>query len=293
MTPPTPEELANIASDWEKSRPNIAPPKPINASLLADAAPKKPKAPPNKQKKKESLLQENHLQSPALSEYGILAQKGSDTLIKLATHLETTGEFQRALLAWERVLDTTTPSEDTRKKAITSIKRLKSSLPPWNIDPNADIKLILRAGATLKNHKTLTAALTSAADFINQASGHVLQIDVKASFGRSSGIKTPRIPIAIWFSRPGDPPAETTPISFMADPKQTDLFTAQIEAAIYALVRAQLTQKTNFTPLPEYPQTEKPEDVLQYYITRLMWREFANSLKEEARETEEASSNPN
>jgi hypothetical protein len=65
----------------------------------------------------------------------------------------------------------------------------------------------------------------------------------------------------------------------MADPKQEKMLAAQIEAGIYALVRAHLSTSTSFTPLPEYPSGAKPNELLRRQITRLMWREFAISMK--------------
>ncbi len=279
MTPPTPEELVKISKDWEKSRPNIPPPKPIDSALLAD----KTITPPSKkplQNKVKTLPTGNLKHSPALTEYGTLGNRGALAMIQLATQLETMGELQRALLAWERVIDTTKPSVSERKQAIAAIKRLRATLPPWNPDPTCDIAVTLHAGATMKDKDYLRNALTEAADLVSKASGNVIRVSTKASFGKSRGIKTPRIPIAIWFSRPKETPGETPPISFMADPSQKDMLVSQIEAGIYALLRAHLTEATSFTPLPEYPAGVNPKDLLSYHVTRLMWREFVNSMKE-------------
>ena len=283
VSPPTPKDLIQVTEEWEKSRPNIPPPKPINASLLADASSQTPLQPSTPvEPKVENLPTGNLLHSPALSEYGTMGDKGADPMIRLATLLETKGEYQRALLAWERVIDTTNPSDEERSLAVSAIKRLKPNLPPWNPDPSAELKVILRAGATLKDKEILIQALEKAAATINEASGFVLHVDTKASIGKARGTRTPRIPVAIWFSRPidgQDTPAETPPISFMADPKQEKALVAQIEAGIYALVRAHLTSSTSFSPLPEYPTGAKPKELLNLHITRLMWREFVTSMK--------------
>ncbi|BDS05737.1 hypothetical protein NT6N_07770 [Oceaniferula spumae] len=285
MKPPTPERLVEISEEWENSRPNIAPPKPINAALLADPTPIVPKSPEGPQDKKDEILPTGDLNlSPALSEYGTHGDQGAEAMIKLATFLETRAEFQRALLAWERVIDTTNPNEDQRKQAITAIQRLRDAMPPWNPDPTADITLTLHAGATLQDKKMLEDALQTVATLISQASGNVIKVETKASIGKSRGIKTPRIPIAIWFSRPSSTAegttAETPPISFMADPKQPEVLANQIEAGVYALLRTHLAAETSFSPLPEYPSGVQPEELIKYYITRLMWREFVRSMKE-------------
>ncbi|MCP5536706.1 MAG: hypothetical protein H7A51_10830 [Akkermansiaceae bacterium] len=284
-TPPTPQDLVEISRQWEESRPNIPPPKPINAGLLEDrddTIPQTPVTPARPQP--EKLPTGNLLHAPALSEYGTLGNKGGEAMVALATHLETKGELQRALLAWERVIDTSGPTDDERQLAVTAIKRLKSSLPPWNPDPAADLSLTLHAGATLRDKKALEDAMSTVADLISEASGNVVQVTTKTSIGNSRGLKTPRIPIAIWFSRPGTTDsgarAETPPISFMADPSEKEMLASQIEAGVYALLRAHMASETSFSPLPEYPAGVKPDDLLKHHITRLMWREFVKSMKE-------------
>lgn len=280
-TPPTPEELIETAQKWEQGRPHIPPPKPINATLTADPSTSRPLAPTTPVRAKPEVLPTgNLLHAPALSEYGNWGSKGGPAMVALATLLETKGELQRARLAWERVIDTANPDESDRILAVTAIKRLSATLPPWNPDPSGDIRLTLHAGATLEDKGALEDALKTVAQLISEASGNVVRVDTMASIGKTRGAKTPRIPIAIWFSRPGDTPAETPPISFMADPSQKDMLTSQIEAGVYALLRAHLASETNFSPLPEYPAGVKPDDLIRYHITRLMWREFVNSMKE-------------
>ena len=62
--------------------------------------------------------------------------------------------------------------------------------------------------------------------------------------------------------------------------EEDTMLVSQIEAGVYALLRAHLASETNFSPLPEYPAGVKPDDLIRYHITRLMWREFVNSMKE-------------
>lgn len=283
-TPPTPEELAEVATEWNQSRPNIPPPKPVNPALLADASPDTPLTPgPSDAAGVEHLPAGNLLHSPALSEYGTFGDKGADAMIRLATLLETKGELQRALLAWERVIDTSNAGDEEHALAAKAIRRLKPGISPWNPDPGAELHITLRAGATLKEKDVLIEALEKVADTISEASGFILRVETKASIGKARGTRTPRIPVAIWFSRSiggKDTPAETPPISFMADPQQKEMLVAQIEAGVYALVRAHLASSTSFSQLPEYPGGAKPSELLQLHITRLMWREFATSMKE-------------
>ncbi|MBK1829547.1 hypothetical protein JIN77_02320 [Verrucomicrobiaceae bacterium R5-34] len=282
--PPTPERLAEVAIEWEKSRPNTPPPKPINAALLADPTPIKPKSSATAKQEEEIIPAGDLNLAPSLSEYGTYGDKGAAAMIHLATQLETKAQFQRALLAWERVIDTSNPDEKERLQAVRAIQRIRGSLPPWNPDPSADISLTLHAGATIQDKAVLENALKMAAALIDNASGNVVKVDTQATIGKGSGIKTPRIPIAIWFTRPSSTSegatAETPPISFMADPKQPEFLASQVAAGVYALIRNHLSTETSFSPLPEYPAGVQPDDLLQFYVTRLMWREFVKSMKE-------------
>ncbi|MGB0774285.1 MAG: hypothetical protein ACPG32_05490 [Akkermansiaceae bacterium] len=284
-TPPTPAELAEVAEEWKASSPNIPPPKPIDPALFAGSEIVTPQNPATAPKQADKLLPVGDLDaSPALSAYGTMGEEGVDAMIKLATHLETKGHFIHALLAWERVIDSTDPDEEQRALAVNAVKRLRFSLPPWNPDPGATIELTLHAGAAIKDKAALEDALQKTADVISEASGYVIHVTVKASIGKPSKIKTPNVPIAIWFSRPGKeagaPSAATPPISFMTDPKQTTMLASQIQAGAYAMLRTHLASNTSFTPLPEFPPRVTPEALLKYHVTRLMWREFVKSLKE-------------
>jgi len=278
--PPTPKQLVEISKDWEQDKPHIPASPPVNKAPPADnKKPTSPSSAASSPLKPVKLPPLNLDHSPALSEYGTLGDKGGVIIIALATHLETIGEYQRALLAWERVIDTANPTEEERQQAATAIKRLKNELPPWNPDPTNDIPITLHAGAALKEEKNLEQALQSTADQISQTSGNILAVTTKTSIGKSHDPSTSSIPMAIWFSV-HEARAETPPVSSMIDPSQEHLLADQISADAYSLVRTHLTRETNFSPLPELPANANPNDWLKYHVTRLMWREFANSLKE-------------
>lgn len=159
-TPPTPKELVEVAKDWEKDRPGIP---------LSQAAENPSPAteqngvstPPAAQSPGITAILPhlNLQQSPALSEFGTLGDMGAALLVELASHLETQGQSERALLAWERVIDTADPTPDERQQAIAAIKRLKESVPPWNPDPANDIALTIHAGAALQDTRVLQQAL--------------------------------------------------------------------------------------------------------------------------------------
>ena len=288
-TPPTTAQKTELSTQWtqQNSRPTAN--TPLSTDLKnsqAKKAVKQPATPPEKltPTPKLKLLPMGDLeQAPHLSEYGTLADQGTQSMIQLAIALENKGAKERARLAWERVLDTTEPTAEEVIQAGKAIAQLSPDLPPWNPDPTSDITITLHAGSTIKDKKNLGHALETTARIISEASGHILNVQTKVSIGKGATPKTPRVPIAIWFSRAsktsGGTDAETPPLSFMADPSEEEMLTSQCQAGVYALLRSHLAEETNYSSLPEYPAGVKPDELLQYHVTRLMWREFVNSLK--------------
>jgi hypothetical protein len=282
---PTPEDYVQISEQWEQSKPHISP---INSAETQRA-----------EAKAESTgkLVAGHLKKntdqypsidfklvPALSEHGILQDKGSAYLCRFAAHLESEGRTQHALLAWERVIDTTIPDDQQRERAITSIKRLKTSLPLWSATHHGDIALTIHAGASVNDAKPLKAALETTAESINRASGGLIHAETKLSLGQAPSNEAASLPMALWLSRPAGTAdgnrAETIPVSFMADPNDEHALVKELQASVYEIVRKNLAKETGFTKLPERPLGTKATDLIQFNITRLMWREFVNSMKE-------------
>ena len=89
--------------------------------------------------------------------YGERSPQGAAHLIELATALEEASEPRRALLAWERVMDLTKPDETQAATAISSIKRLRPTLPDWNPKPETAIAITLHASTGKKLAKSLHA----------------------------------------------------------------------------------------------------------------------------------------
>ena len=285
---PTPEELVEISENWEEGRPhathkqNGARPAPHHPLESDTGKPDHTEATPS-----PPLPVPDFALQPSLGEFGTLSNQDAALLARLANHLESSSHTQHALLAWERIIDTSNPTMQQRLDTAKAIKRLKTVLPPWNSDPANEISIILHAGANLQETDDLEKALENSAELISQASGNILHVRKKTSFGKIRNPKTTVTPVAIWFSRPGEsdqePMVETIPISFMVNSMEPELFAEQTAAGVYSLLRSHLNEKTGFTPLPEIsqlPEDTTPNELLTQHITRLMWREFANSISE-------------
>lgn len=297
---PTPEEFVQIAKQWEDSKPHITPLKKSKRQLAETGEDDSDQALNHGLSKKPDQFPEIDFDSsPLLSEHGVLQDKGAGYLSRFARHLESIGQAKHALLAWERVIDTTYPDKNERKQALSAIKRLKSSQPPWNPDPSSGIQLTLQAGASVNDAQVLKRALEITAQNMSTASGGVVQVSVKLSLGKSSNEQAAVVPIALWISRPapatGTTQAETSPVSFMAGASDESILISEIQMGAYNIIRKQLAKETSFSQLAEQPENihaenaseENPNkkittagELIECYITRLMWREFANSMKE-------------
>ena len=298
--PPTPEEFVQIAKQWEDGKPHITPLKKSKRQLAKTSADNSDQTLNHGLRKKPDQFPEIDFdRSPLLSEHGVLQDKGAGYLSRFAGHLESMGQAKHALLAWERVIDTTSPDKDERKQALSAIKRLKSSQPPWNPDPSSGIQLTLQAGASVNDAQVLKRALEITAQNMSAASGGVVQVSVKLSLGKSSNDQAADVPIALWLSRPASATrttqAETSPVSFMADASDESILISEIQMGAYNIIRKQLAKETSFSQLAEQPENIHAEnaneeytnkenttadELIECYITRLMWREFANSMKE-------------
>lgn len=278
--PPTPEQYIQITEEWEKSKPRIAP---VDAAAAGASANDHADGAPTSQIDEDSLPLIDFSRPPSLSEFGILENKGAGHLILLARHLESAGHSGFALLAWERVMDMAHPSPEEHHLALDAIKKLKSDIPPWHSDPADGIALQLRAGASIKDANHLETALKKVAKDMSASSGHVIMVETHLSLGEKPRGSKSSVPVAIWLSRTArgndSAIAETAPVSFMADTGNGGDLTAEIQAGVYDIVRSQLSKATSFSKLPERTEDMNPDDLISCRITRLMWREFANSLK--------------
>lgn len=279
--PPTPEQYIQITEQWNQSKPRIAPSE-AAVALPPDTSTENTPDTSTAPKDEASFSSLDLDGQPSLSEFGTLEGKGAGHLVLLARHLESGGQAEFALLAWERVLDMADPSAGQAQLALEAIRELKGKIAPWNPDPGDGIALQLRAGASMKKGDHLEKALQAVAKKMGRASGNVIHVEAHLSLAESSQNQGSVAPVAIWISRKtsgnNSPIAETDLVSFTADMSNATSLTREIQAGVYDLIRAHLVKVTSFSQLPERTEASDPEDLITHHITRLMWREFANSL---------------
>ena len=193
---------------------------------------------------------------PTLQSYGELSSRGAVHLIALAGGLEKKGEFQRALLAWERVVDLT-PAE-------------------WNAQPEAKIAITLHAGTGRKLAATLTPILVDVARDLEAASSGILKVAATVTPGKTSTPVKGPTPVALWLAGPDKKSASTETLSFTVTEPET--LRQDILKTVFQLIRSHLGRATKYIPPAALADGENPQGALNFRVTRLCWSEFAGAL---------------
>lgn len=280
MTPPSAAELVEIRQKIESSLPQVDQPENAISAPPVEKAPEPPPPPVEPPKPKIDLG--DITTPPVLHNYGEITPLGSAHLIELAAALEEKGEFQRALLAWERVIDLTKPDATQAATAISAIKRLRPTLPDWNTKPETAIALELHAGTGKTMAKTLTPILEGIARDLETASAGIVKVKAMVTAGKNTPAKSP-IPVALWLSGPGKKPVSTEVLSFTLE--NPDALRQEVLKTVFLLVRSHLSRSTAYTPPAALAAGEDPQSALHFRITRLCWSEFAAALNPPQKKT--------
>lgn len=216
--------------------------------------------------------------SPGLDCYVLMAERGAAIMIDLATQLEIKGETQRALLAWERVLDSTeadAAQQDTARKAVL---RLRAQVPLWNVDPIATRHLCLTVSCDRERAKVIEPLLQEMVASVSDISSGLVECKLELQAGAKPDPAKPRQPIALWFrgTSADAPVSKTLILPTLPDglPEQKNLLLLQI----YKLIRDGVSQQTNFRPLIEPTGGADAESLLRGAITRRVWSQWAESM---------------
>jgi hypothetical protein len=270
-TPPPAAELEQIRQRVQSTLPKVELKKSMPPAAIAEKPASPPAAPP------KPIVDLGDLKAaPSLSEYTKNSVGGSDSAIELATQLEAKGEFKRALLAWERVIDLTKPDERQAGVAIASIQRLRPTLPLWNEKPKLARPITLHASAGKKMAKSLLPVLEGVARDLERASSGVIKVKVNVSAGRTNSPAQHATPVAIWFTGADTQSPSTTVRSFTVD--SADALRPAILKNVFLITRSHLSRWTTFTAPADLNDAENPLDALSYRLTRLCWSEFATAL---------------
>lgn len=272
MTPPTEARLEFVRVRTESSFPR-ADQTDDAISVPVVETPEPPPAPPEPPKPMVDFG--NLSEPPVLALYAERSAQGAGALIELAQALEEKGEFQRALLAWERVVDLGKGDEGQTATALSSIKRLRPTLPDWNPKPETAIEIRLLAGTGKTKAKTLAPILEEVAKDLTRASAGILKVTPVVTAGKDMPGKTPS-PIALSLAGKEKKTGTTETLSFTNE--KPEALKEEVLRTAFQLVRAYLAKGTSYTPPAELAGGDPPLEALNFRVTRLCWSEFATSL---------------
>jgi hypothetical protein len=228
-----------------------------------------------------------------LDAYREHAGKGAKALIDLAVHLEEQSGNARALLAWERVLDSCKPDDSQRAAALAGIQRLRPAVAPWSVDPLAK-PLVLEASLNQAlPHAALEGLLDEIARVTGSSSAGLVKFVVrfeqpeppappKKTRGKAAAKPAPPLPavplLSLQLLADGQGAASTGVIELPV-PEDANELRKEVLRGVYRLVASQLAATTEFTPPDALSETDDPAAALSARITRLCWAEFGKSLQ--------------
>jgi hypothetical protein len=284
VSPPSPVQLAKVREQTLRNLGAleiIAHEEPAKAILVKATSLTLPNPALEKemaQTKDEIMEMGDLITAPGLDCYANLSEKGASHLIDLATLLETKGELQRSLLAWERVIDVVKPEKEQYNIAWKAMQRLKPQLPPWNIDPTGFQVVIINAGCDRETAKLLEPVLAELADFLASASSGIVQVQSKIFSGPAPAKGGPQLPIALWFSGSADHSVQSKTISIPSQYSDQAAMKRVVAASAYKLIRDDIASKTAFQAPDDLKENEDANPLLATALTRLLWSEFATRL---------------
>lgn len=214
---------------------------------------------------------------PVLDTYSDRAPEGCANLLSLAAALEQAGAIQRALLAYERVLDLSECDPEQIQSAVAAIRRLKPTLPLWNPEPKSASQAVIHIGTGAKFAKILPGILADITRDLNTASSGIVKFSHELHIGRTIQNTDAPTPVALWITGAGEDPDSTDLLSFTTD-DPTSLRNDLLKT-VFNLIRSHLTKAASYNPAPE--ALDDPMAALEAHITRLLWNEFGKSLAPE------------
>jgi len=276
LTPPSQAKLDEIRIKVESSLPRADQ---ADDVISEPVAVEQPEAVPVPVEKPKPVIDLGDPSVPVtLQSYGDRSPKGPAHLIELANALEEASEPRRALLAWERVMDLTKPDESQAINAISSIKRLRPTLPDWNLNPEAALTITLHASTGKKLAKALPPVLEAVARDLEKASSGIVKVKPVVIVGKTNSSSKKPTPVALWLAGPDKKTSSTEVVSFTID--SPDKLRHEALRTVFSLIQSQIGRSSTYTPPASLAEAEDPLEALNFRVTRLCWSEFAAAMNQ-------------
>jgi hypothetical protein len=213
---------------------------------------------------------------PSLDSYRERAADGAGSLLELATGLEARGAIQRALLAAERVIDSTPADHSQTLAAVEIVRRLKPTLPERNAEASAALAVTLRAGTGKTTATLLEPLLQELASELGRASSGILRVTSVVNAGRDIPEDVGPPPVALWLAGPAADSRSTEVLSFTAVSSET--LREDLGNTLLQLLRGYV-ERTASLRIPENDADGTlAVDLLHHHVTRLVWHELGMRL---------------
>lgn len=207
----------------------------------------------------------------SLNAFRELRNMGAAHYVKMARELYAQGQGGQSVLAWERVLDSSSPNEEQAVLALQQLKAHKILSRPVHLEERIELKLNLIVPDDLWGNAE--AAAISTASLIEQGSGYRLKIipEVSAMMKKRKSSKAPSI--TAWFSAK----SESSQAIFKL--KKGVNLEEELQKRIFSVVSTSLYDSTEVSVLPQLPSIASEKDTLLYFVTRLAWLKMAEPLQ--------------
>ena len=273
LTPPNAAKLALIRQTVESSVPQADYP---DDALTAPAVVEEPAPPPPAEPPPPAIELGDLTRPPTLLEYRERAPKGATYLMDLAALLEAKGAPQRALLAWERLLDTVPTDDSQRRRASAAVLRLRPTLPDWNTDHAAALAITLHAATRKKSLSAVTPLLEEIARDLEHASAGILKVTATVTTSSKRGQATTPAPVELWLT--GRARKSGTTAVLTCTPESPTTLRDDLLKTLYAIIHDQLAAAPVHTPAATAEGALKPLDAVRGRITRACWQELGTRL---------------
>lgn len=242
----------------------------------AVSSPADSRSPGSTQDRPISLRPEELTRPPTLADFRNHAKAGTQRLIELAQSLERSGDPQRALIAWERVIDSTKPDEAQAKAAIQRIQILRQQLPVWNPNPEDATPIVLHAGTGARTAKQIQSLLEESARNLEIASSGILKVNAEIAAGVDDLAASGSTPVALWLSGPGEATRSTYigSISVDANGKPDE----DLNHSLFRILRGYVDRELALTPPIAPENSVSIADAFKHHITRHAWQELGKTL---------------
>lgn len=218
---------------------------------------------------------------PALDAYSWIAETEGSKMVVMATELESMGQYQRALLAWERVIDHCEVNQDQGELALRSIIRLKASLPQWNVDPLGALPLNLEIAANKNLITSLKEYHIKLLDLLKQASSGLIIPNIEwvvTPLPEIVNASAPNASVALTLTGQQTKlmRSKTLIVSLTAD-NQNSAEKILLDA-VYKLLRDMIRSKADLKAPFAPTATFGSEVLISQAITRWSWQELARTM---------------